>query len=101
MSSGRTEGPRVQVVVESVVTKRLGALPVAAEFLRRLDVAGIVDGLRPPDLRADLTHGQVIEVLVANRLTAPAPLFRVGDWAYSCEAVKGLGGGRCVSRLVH
>ncbi|MEH0651930.1 DUF4277 domain-containing protein [Streptomyces scabiei] len=91
----------MQVVVESVVTKRLGALPVAAEFLRRLDVAGIVDGLRPPDLRADLTHGQVIEVLVANRLTAPAPLFRVGDWAYSCEAVKGLGGGRCVSRLVH
>ncbi len=45
-------------------------------------------------------HGQVIEVLVANQLTAPAPL-RVGDWAYSCEAVKGLGGGRFVSRLVH
>ncbi|MEU9269134.1 DUF4277 domain-containing protein [Streptomyces sp. NPDC048251] len=83
------------------MTKRLGALPVAAEFLRRLDVVGIVDGLRPPDSRADLTHGQVIEVLVANRLTAPAPLFRVGHWAYSCEAVKGLGRGRCVSRLVH
>ncbi|MFG3405495.1 DUF4277 domain-containing protein [Streptomyces sp. NPDC048142] len=69
------------------MTKRLGALPVAAEFLRRLDVAGIVDGLRPPHSRADLTHGQVIEVLMANRLTAPAPLFRVGDWAYSCECV--------------
>ncbi|MGW0920530.1 DUF4277 domain-containing protein [Streptomyces sp. NPDC002755] len=91
----------MDVVVESVVTKRLGALPVAAEVLRRLDVVGIVDGLRPPDSRADLTHGQVIEVLVANRLAAPAPLFRVGGWAYSCEAVKGLGGGRCVSRLVH
>jgi len=49
------------------VTKRLGALPVAAEFLRRLDVAGIVDALCPPDPRAELTHGQVIEVLVANR----------------------------------
>ncbi|WP_251060834.1 DUF4277 domain-containing protein [Streptomyces sp. ISL-100] len=71
----------MEVVIESVVTKRLGALPVAAEFLRRLDVAGIVDGLCPPDLRADLTHGQVIEVLVENRLTAPASLFRVGDWA--------------------
>ncbi|MFH9616310.1 DUF4277 domain-containing protein [Streptomyces pratensis] len=70
-------------MIESVVTKRLGALPVAAEFLRQLDVAGIVDALCPPDPRAELTHGQVIEVLVANRLTAPAPLFRVGDWARS------------------
>ncbi|MEH0432293.1 hypothetical protein ACKI1I_41490 [Streptomyces turgidiscabies] len=83
------------------MTKRLGALPVAAEFLRRLDVEGIVDGLRPPDSRADPTHGQVIEVLVAKELTAPAPLFRVGYWVYSGEAVRGLGGGRCVSRLVH
>lgn len=89
------------VVMESVVSKRLGALPVAAEFLRRLDVAGIVDRLRSPDSRADVTHGRVIEVVVANRLTAPASLFRVGDGAYSCEAVKGLGGGRCVSRLVY
>ncbi|MFF1651226.1 DUF4277 domain-containing protein [Streptomyces sp. NPDC058240] len=70
-------------MIESVVTKRLGALPVAAEFLRRLDVAEIVDALCPPDPRAELTHGQVIEVLVANRLTAPAPLFRVRDWARS------------------
>ncbi|MGW0583049.1 hypothetical protein ACWD25_45660 [Streptomyces sp. NPDC002920] len=53
------------------------------------------------DSRAVLTHGQVIEVLVANRLAVSASLFRVGDWAYSCEAVTGLGGGRCVSRLVH
>jgi hypothetical protein len=86
--------------MESVVSKRLGALPVAAEFLRRLDVAGIVDGLRPPGLRADVTHGRVIEVVVANRLAAPASLFRVEDGAYSCEAVMGLGGGRGVSRLV-
>lgn len=71
----------MEVVIESVVTKRLGALPVAAEFLRRLDVVGIVDALCPPDTRSHLTHGQVIEVLVANRLTAPAPLFRVADWA--------------------
>lgn len=57
----------MECVIESVVTKRSGALPVAAEFLRRLDVAGIVDALCPPDPRAELTHGQVIEVLVANR----------------------------------
>ena len=67
--------------MESVVTKRLGALPVAAEFLRRLDVAGTVDALCPSAPSAHLTHGQVIETLVANRLTSPMPLYRVSDWA--------------------
>lgn len=33
------------------------------------------------DDQADLTYGQVIEVLVANRLPAPAPLVRVQPWA--------------------
>ncbi|WP_406421912.1 DUF4277 domain-containing protein [Streptomyces sp. NBC_00873] len=76
----------------SVVEKRLGALPVAAEFLCRLDVAGIVDGLCPSAASAYLTHGQVIEALVANRLTSPAPLVRVGDWArvWAVEEVFGI-----------
>jgi transposase len=80
------------VVVTSVVEKRLGALPVAAEFLRRLDVAGIVDGVCPGGASAHLTHGQVIEALVANRLTSPAPLVRVGDWArtWAVEEVFGI-----------
>ncbi|WP_245738096.1 DUF4277 domain-containing protein, partial [Streptomyces sparsogenes] len=75
-----------------MVEKRLGALPVAAEFLRRLDVAGIVDELCPGGASAHLTHGQVIEALVANRLTSPAPLVRVGDWArtWAVEEVFGL-----------
>ncbi|WAX81662.1 DUF4277 domain-containing protein [Streptomyces sp. KMM 9044] len=54
-------------MIESVVTKCWGALPVAAEFLRRLDVAGTVGALCPPGPRAELTHGQVIKVLMANR----------------------------------
>lgn len=33
--------------------------------------------------RVDLTHGEVIETLVANRLTSPTPLLRVEDWARS------------------
>jgi hypothetical protein len=51
----------MECVVTSVVEKRLGALPVAAEFLRRLDVAGTVDRLCPGRDIAHLTHGQVIE----------------------------------------
>ncbi|MGW0766113.1 DUF4277 domain-containing protein [Streptomyces sp. NPDC002676] len=58
-----------------------GALPASAEFLRRLDVAGITDEPCPVRKVAHLAHGQTIEVLVANRLPAPAPLVRVGDWA--------------------
>ncbi|WP_455567670.1 IS1634 family transposase [Streptomyces celluloflavus] len=55
----------------------------------------MVDGLCPPDPRAQLTHGQVVEVLVANRLTCPAPLFRVGDWAagWAVEEVFGVEAG--------
>jgi transposase len=71
----------MNAVVEAEVRKRLGGLPAAAEILRRLDVAGIVDGQCPVRSDADLTHGQVIEVLIANRLSSPMPLQRVGDWA--------------------
>lgn len=82
----------MECVVSAVVEKRLGALPVAAEFLRRLDVAGTVDRLRPGRDIAHLTHGQVIETLVAKRLTAPAPLWRADDWAreWTVEEVFGV-----------
>ena len=61
--------------------KTLGALPVVADFCRRLDLRGMVDRACPVREVATLTHGQVIEVLVANRLTSPTPLRRVEDWA--------------------
>jgi hypothetical protein len=63
------------------VEKALGALPVVADFCQRLDLAGIVDRACPVRQVATLTHGQVIEALVANRLTSPTPLWRVEDWA--------------------
>jgi transposase len=71
----------MRAVVTQVVTKRLGALPVVAEFLHRLRVAETVDGLCPARDLALATHGEVIEALVANRLTSPRPLVRVEDWA--------------------
>ncbi|MEV6946149.1 hypothetical protein AB0N07_30015 [Streptomyces sp. NPDC051172] len=44
-----------------------------------------------PDI-AHLTHGQVVKTLVANRLTAPALLWRVDDWAreWAVEEVFGV-----------
>jgi Domain of unknown function (DUF4277) len=72
--------------------KALGALPVVAGFCRRLDIAGIVDRACPVRDIAYATHGQVIEALVANRLTSPAPLVHVEDWAraWAVEEVFGL-----------
>ena len=61
--------------------KALGALPVVAGFCRRLDIAGITDRACPVRDIAYVTHGQVIEALVANRLTSPTPLVHVEDWA--------------------
>jgi transposase len=54
---------------------------VVASFCQRLDLAGIVDRACPVREVATLTHGQVIQALVANRLTSPAPLWRVEEWA--------------------
>ena len=64
-----------------VLGKLLGALPVVAELGRRLRIAEIVDELCPVRPVAWISHGEVIEALVANRLTAPAPLVRVQEWA--------------------
>jgi transposase len=59
----------------------LGALPVVAGFCRRLDIAGIIDRAVPVRCVARATHGQVIEALIANRLTSPSPMVHVGAWA--------------------
>ncbi len=59
----------------------LGALPVVAGFCRKLDIAGIIDRAAPVRCVARATHGQVIEALIASRLTSPAPMVHVGDWA--------------------
>ena len=64
-----------------VLEKRLGSLPVIAEFSRRLDIAGIIDGLCPIRDIALATHGQVIEVLIANRLTNPSAMVGISSWA--------------------
>jgi hypothetical protein len=80
--TGRGRGrARAEIAVVRVLEKGLGALPVVAEFGRRLRIAEIIDELCPVRPVAWITHGEVIEAPVANRLTAPAPLVRVQEWA--------------------
>ena len=77
---GRGRAP-AEIAVVRVLEKRLGALPVVAQFGRRLRIAEVVDELCPVRQVAPISHGEVIEALVANRLTAPAPLVQVEAWA--------------------
>ena len=63
--------------------KQLGSLPVIAEYSRRLDIAGIVDRACPMRDVGPLSHGQVIEALIANRLTSPKAMVAVADWAHA------------------
>lgn len=63
-----------------------GALPLVVPILHRLDLCGIVDRACPMRGRSRLTHGEVICALVANRLTAPRPLYDIVGWAEAYAA---------------
>jgi transposase len=75
--------PRARVAAVGRVEKQLGSLPVIADFSRRLDIAGIVDRACPMRDVGPLSHGQVIEALIANRLTSPKAMVAVADWAHA------------------
>ena len=66
----------------------VGPLLVVRHYLKRLGLVGIVDALAPMRGRAQLTHGEVIAALVANRLSAPSPLYDVAGWASSHAAAE-------------
>lgn len=75
------ERPVRQVIYQKTLAKNLGSLPVVAHVLRQLDVQGIVDRAVPIREVAHLTHGEIICAMVANRLTAPQPLYHFDLWA--------------------
>ncbi|MGH9148798.1 MAG: IS1634 family transposase, partial [Acidimicrobiales bacterium] len=69
----------------------VGALPLVVPMIDRLGLVGIVDRACPMRGRAQLTHGEVIAALAANRLSAPAPLYDVAGWANAYAANQWLG----------
>jgi ribosomal protein L21E len=62
------------------VVRTAGALPVVKGLCDRLGLVEAVDRFCPIRSVADLTHGQVFEALVCNRLTNPRPLSSFTDW---------------------
>ena len=60
-------------------TQIVGALPVITHYFERLDLAATIDELVP--WQGDVPLGTLVEVLVANRLLDPKPLYKLGSWA--------------------
>lgn len=79
------------MTVRELVVKRLGALPVVVDYLARLQVKERVDALVPVREVAHLTNGEVVAALVANRLTAPRPLYDIVSWAKEWAVEEALG----------
>ena len=71
--------------------KMLGSLPVVASFCRRLGIAEVIDEAAPIRDLAAVTAGRAVEAMICNRLTSPAPLVHVQDWARTWAAEEILG----------
>src|SRR3954447_23460012 len=69
------------MTVQQILVKQLGALPAIRAYLERLQLKERVDAVAPVREVARLTNGEVVEALVANRLTAPRPLYDIVEWA--------------------
>ena len=58
-----------------------GPLALLTPLLERLDLAGIINRHLPADPQQELSHGDVLSLLVAARLCQPTALVNVADWA--------------------
>jgi transposase len=75
----RTKEDFEMVAAAQFTTQRVGALPVIARFCDRLQLGRTVDATVPWE--GEVPLGDLVEILVANRLLDPKPLYKVGSWA--------------------
>jgi transposase len=71
--------------------KMLGSLPVIYSFCTRIGIGQVIDELVPIRGVAAVSTGQAVEAMICNRLTSPAPLVHVQDWARTWAAEEILG----------
>jgi len=64
---------------------RLGAHPIIAHFLARLNVESIVRSCVGAARQGVLDHGQTLCALVHNLLVSPGPLYRIAEWTAPLE----------------
>src|SRR5260370_249200 len=70
----RLDPPRIGI------RREVGPLLLVKQVVDSLQLVRIIDGQIPQRGRAELTTGEVIAALVANRLCAPAPLYDIAAW---------------------
>ena len=64
----------------------LGPLALLAPLLERLDIAALIDRHLPPDPQLEFSHGRVLSLLLAARLSSPTALVNVATWAEKAGA---------------
>ncbi len=83
----------MQIEVLETVTKTIGSLALDYPYLRRLRVAEAINDVVTSGKQRVVPTGQVIEVLILNRLSLrPVPIGKIGAWAQTqaVEEVYGL-----------
>jgi len=94
MAAGRRTAPAPELAYADVPArqvKMLGSLPVVFSFCTRLGIGQVIDDLVPIRDVATVSTGQAVEAMICNRLTSPAPLVHIEDWARDWAAEEILG----------
>ena len=60
-------------------TKRVGALPVLAAYLKKLRLGELVDEFVP--WQGEIPLGTLVEIMVCNRMLNPKPQYKIHHWA--------------------
>lgn len=70
---------RIAAATRQTTTRQVGAVPLLYPLLEALQVRRTINAQR--ETGADIDLGRLVEILVLNRLMAPYPLSRVGQWS--------------------
>lgn len=63
------------------IRREVGPLLLVSYLARELELQATVDRLLPRSPRSELSVGELVVALVANRLCSPSPLYDVAGWA--------------------
>jgi transposase len=63
------------------IRREVGPLLLVAHLARELELAATVDRLLPRSPRSQLSAGELVVALLANRLCSPSPLYDVAGWS--------------------
>jgi transposase len=71
--------PNTTPSIEPVDATPCGVMAMWLGLLRKMRLREVMDTLIPTE--SEISHGEVIETLVLNRITVPEPLYEIEEWA--------------------